>query len=229
LPHEAIKEGDHRAQGAARLYKQIAPNPFLLPFYERYAQSLRLPLSRDFLTEKKPLGSPLGGASEPLIRGYVPVQDLNLLRKGEAGETKTVQSVKHEFEEFWNLYPTRNGKKLEKKAALKNFCQLTTEDRQQVIRAVKNYAASGEMPKDPHRWLRTGKGDEPWRDWLEPAHAYTNGHGQALICTKRIQGPGDRFRPCGQSASPECRPTEPRCSQHLSEATRSKELTHAAH
>ena len=88
LPQEAIKEGDHRAQGAARLYKQLAPNPFLLPFYERYAQSLRLPLKRDFLTEKKPLASPLGGASEPLIRGYVPDPDPDLLRKGERGKPK---------------------------------------------------------------------------------------------------------------------------------------------
>jgi hypothetical protein len=58
----------------------------------------------------------------------------------------------------------------------------------------------------------------------------SNGHGPSPTCTKRIQAPGDRFLySCGQPASPESRPTEPRCARHLSEATRPKELTHAAH
>jgi hypothetical protein len=58
----------------------------------------------------------------------------------------------------------------------------------------------------------------------------SNGHGPALTCTKRVQGPDEKFlRPCGQPVSPQSRQTEPRCSQHLSEATRPKELTHATH
>lgn len=58
----------------------------------------------------------------------------------------------------------------------------------------------------------------------------SNGHGPALACTKRLQPPGDKFlRDCGQPASPQSRSNEPRCSRHLSEASRPKELTHAAH
>ena len=146
--------------------------------------------------------------------------------------------VDHEFEEFWNLYPMRNGKRVEKPGAVKKFQALKPDDRVLVLTAVRNYARSelvekGIGIKDAHRWLRTGKDHEPWRDWMEPEQPHKtrpNGHGPAQTCTKRVQAPGDKFlRACGQPASPESRPTEPRCSQHLSEATRPKELSHAAH
>ena len=86
----------------------------------------------------------------------------------KAGGNNLRPPVDPQFEEFWRLYPSRGGKKPEKKAALKNFSRLTAEDRQLVIVAVKYYAESGRWPKDPHRWLRTAKGDEPWRDWVTP-------------------------------------------------------------
>lgn len=86
----------------------------------------------------------------------------------EAVESNLIPPVDPEFEEFWRLYPSRGGKKPEKKAAQTNFSQLSTGDRQLVIVAVRHYAESGRWPKDPHRWLRTTKGDEPWRDWIEP-------------------------------------------------------------
>jgi hypothetical protein len=57
----------------------------------------------------------------------------------------------------------------------------------------------------------------------------SNGHGQSLICTKRVQAPSDRFlRSCGQPASPQSRPTEPRCSEHLREANQTLLVTHAS-
>lgn len=230
LPHEALKEGDHRAQGAARIYKQLAPNPFLLPFYERYAQSLRLPLKRDFLTEKKPHGSPFGGASESLVRGYGPVPDPDLLRKGDMGETKTepLPSSKWTSEtirEAWNAIPgVKPCKKLGK----------TIGDRIQA--RLKEYP-SPDWWTELFRQVRTsdflcgrtnGK-DGPFHaslDWiLGPkvldkllAGNYdpmaSNGHGPVRACTKQIQG--ERFlRACGQPASPESRPTEPRCVEHF--------------
>lgn len=244
LPHEAIKEGDHRAQGAARLYKQLSSNPFLLPFYERYAQILRLPLQRDFLTEHKPLGSPLGGSSETLRRGYVPVPDLNLVRKGDTGETKTesLPSSKWTSEtirEGWNVIPgVKPCKKLGK----------TIGDRIQA--RLKEYPS-------PDWWTelfqqvrtsdflcgRTNGKEGPFHaslDWiLGPkvldkllAGNYdpivSNGHGPLRACSKQIQG--ERFlRPCGQPASPESRPTEPRCAQHLVPSSQTQLVTHATH
>ena len=58
----------------------------------------------------------------------------------------------------------------------------------------------------------------------------SNGQGPSLTCTKRVQSPGERFlHPCGQPANPTSRPTEPRCSEHLREASTPKELSLAAH
>ncbi len=143
------------------------------------------------------------------------------------------QAVNSQFEEFWKLYPARGGKKLEKSAALKNFSQLSTEDRQLILIAVKHYAESGRWPKDPHRWLRTAKGDEPWRDWVEPeepSKPLQNGHGSSLTCEKRVQGPGDRYlRPCGKPSSPESRSKEPRCTEHLRTVPQLQQVNHAAH
>lgn len=148
--------------------------------------------------------------------------------------------VDHEFEEFWNLYPPRNGKRVGKPEALEKFKRLKPDDRLIVLQAVRHYATSelvqnGIGIKDPHRWLRlgkdkNGKANEPWRDWIEPEQStkkLTNGHGPAT-CAKRIQGGDDRFlRPCGQPVSPASRPTEPRCTEHLTGATQTPREVHA--
>lgn len=241
LPHEAIKEGDHRAQGAARIYKQLAPNPFLLPFYERYAPRLRLPLKRDLLAEKKPLRSPFGGASEPLIRGYGPVPDPDLVRKGDTGETKTalLSSTKmtpEKVQERWNGIPgVKSCKKLGK----------TIRDR---IQARLNEYPSQDWWTELLQQVRasdflcgrTSGKDGPFQaslDWiLGPKNldkllagnydpVVSNGHDPGRTCTKRVQGPGEQFlRDCGQPASSESSPTEPRCVGHLSKPNRTKEL-----
>lgn len=142
-------------------------------------------------------------------------------------------AVDFQFEEFWKLYPARCGKKTEKKAALKKFSQLSTEDRELILVAVKHYTESGQWPKDPHRWLRTAKGDEPWRDWIKPERpnkSLQSSHGQVPICTKRIPVEGDRFlRPCGQLANPESRKDEPRCTEHLQTTLQTKQVPHAAY
>lgn len=108
LPSETLKEGDKRAKGAARIYKQISTNPFLGPFHDRYSQVLGLPLRRDFTSETKPHVSPFVGAYEPLARGYDP--DLDLVRKGETGETKNSPPsptglTPEQIQKRWNVIP----------------------------------------------------------------------------------------------------------------------------
>ncbi|MGC3975638.1 MAG: hypothetical protein QM771_14835 [Nitrospira sp.] len=227
LPGESLKESDHRATGATRLYRQLAANPFLGHFYDRYAEALRLPSRRDFLAELNPLQIPLGAPSKPLIRGDVPVPLKSSLLSEETDEIiqtreTTSSAVDHEFEKFWSLYPMRDGKRLGKPEALRKWTCVKGDDREKILLAVRHYAgskqaASGIGIKDPHRWLRTGKGDEPWREWIEPEQpAPLNGHAKLLTCTKRIQPAGDRFmRDCGKPASPDSRQTEPRCVDHL--------------
>lgn len=93
-------------------------------------------------------------------------------------ESETPPAVDHEFDEFWNLYPMRNGKRVGKPEALKKFQLLSPEDRLVVLAAVQHYATSELVQKgvgimDAHRWLRNGKGHEPWRDWIEPEQRAT--------------------------------------------------------
>ena len=72
-----------------------------------------------------------------------------------------------EFEEFWKVYPARNGKKLEKGVALKIFQQFNPDEIPQVLLAAKNYAASKDVKegigiRDPKRFLKNAF----WKDWL---------------------------------------------------------------
>lgn len=95
----------------------------------------------------------------------------------KAGEYDSPSAIAHEFEEFWHLYPMRNGKRLEKPEAIKKFHALTPEDRWLVLVAVRHYATSelvekGVGIKDAHRWLRN-RNHEPWRDWIEPEQRIT--------------------------------------------------------
>ena len=78
------------------------------------------------------------------------------------------------FERFWELYPCRNGRKLNRAEAKTAYMALKPADRDAVMGAVANYAAyirqSDGKAKDAFRWLRRppkGAGQEPWRDYIE--------------------------------------------------------------
>lgn len=70
-----------------------------------------------------------------------------------------------EFERFWEQYPRRNGKRLEKDKALTVWRRMSRTKRDLAMAGVENYADSGQRAKDAHRWLR----DECWKDWQTPA------------------------------------------------------------
>ena len=152
-------------------------------------------------------------------------------------EQDTLPAVDHEFEEFWNVYPMRDGRRIGKKDAREKWADLSAQDRKQVLIAAHHYASSKRVAdgigiQDPERWLFCGtkkKKKEPWREWIEPAQATpSNGHGQVQTCTKSVQR--DQFlRPCGQPASPLSRPTEPRCSEHLRSAAQPQTVNHVSH
>ena len=109
------------------------------------------------------------------------------------------------FEEFWKTYPARNGKKLDKPEAQKRFLALGEEDRILAVQAAKNYSESemvtkGMGIKDAKRFLGIGKGNGPWRDWIEPEQKTTvSGSPVGGACTHRIDVEG-RLKPCGQPA-----------------------------
>ena len=99
---------------------------------------------------------------------------------------------------FWKLYPARNGKKLEKEETWKRFLKLAEEDKIKVTQAAKNYADSQAVQdgigiRDPKRFLKDGKGNEPWRDWIEPEKIKSGGkNGTGDGRTKKHTGLGEK-------------------------------------
>lgn len=73
------------------------------------------------------------------------------------------------FDEFWDAYPRRDGKKLEKAKAVAVWKRLTKPKRAKAMAGVVHYAKACNTgltkAKDAFRWLRDGC----WVDWQEPA------------------------------------------------------------
>ena len=72
------------------------------------------------------------------------------------------------FEEFWEAYPKRNGKKIGKTITKKKFFKLKAGDLAKIIVAVYNYSDSENVrngyAKDPERFFT----NDFWKDWAEP-------------------------------------------------------------
>ena len=72
------------------------------------------------------------------------------------------------FDEFWKVYPSRNGRKLEKDESLKAFIRIRREEFENVVRAAKNYAESKDVQngigiRDPKRFLK----NDYWKEWVD--------------------------------------------------------------
>ncbi|ODS33188.1 MAG: hypothetical protein SCARUB_01666 [Candidatus Scalindua rubra] len=94
------------------------------------------------------------------------------------------------FEKFWKTYPARNGRKLEKGETLIRFRKLKEDEVPLVLKAVKNYANDPDIKngigiRDPKRFLRDGKGNQFWKEWLEVEHESEE---------KRFDEQGHRFK-----------------------------------
>lgn len=105
--------------------------------------------------------------------------------------TYTVQM----FDAFWASYPSRNGKKLEKEETFRRYCLISVEELELVNTAAKNYADSemiqkGIGVKDPKRFLMDGKGNEYWRQWIEPEEKRNDGTNRRN--NKRNLAPGEQ-------------------------------------
>lgn len=80
---------------------------------------------------------------------------------------ETLEKMKR-FEEFWELYPKRDGKKVGKAEAKKYFvAKIKDEEFLLMMQAVRNYASSkgcrDGYAKDAIRFLR----QDFWKDWIE--------------------------------------------------------------
>jgi len=97
------------------------------------------------------------------------------------------------FQEFWSTYPPRDGKKLEKAATEKAFSKVPESEHNLVIAASRNYANSGQLAKDPKRFLKDGY----WREWIEPARVTEPGKKTAAapIRNMKCRGCDNEFPP----------------------------------
>ena len=82
----------------------------------------------------------------------------------DEGKNKTYQTF---FDEFWSVYPKRNGKKTGKQAAFKNFKKIGIPLLTKVIANAKNYGINNDYPKDPERFLK----NDLWKEWDTPQSA----------------------------------------------------------
>jgi hypothetical protein len=119
-------------------------------------RKVKLPDKPDFLRWKPGL-SRVGAVRNP----HTKVNDTK----------EDISPVPAEFEEFWNLYPSRpNSPKGEKQIARQYFMDLKQEEWPDMLKAVKAYAASGTLPVDAERFFWAGRGNkkhEPWRKWVD--------------------------------------------------------------
>ncbi len=82
---------------------------------------------------------------------------------------KTIKNTDmRSFDEFWKVYPSRNGRKLEKDESLKAFIKIRREEFENVVWAAKNYAESKDVQngigiRDPKRFLK----NDYWKEWVD--------------------------------------------------------------
>ena len=73
------------------------------------------------------------------------------------------------FEEFWQVWPKRNGKKIGKQDALRKWKALPLPERRAAYIGARHYAAASDAgmagAMDAFRWLEKRR----WEDWQEPA------------------------------------------------------------
>lgn len=94
-----------------------------------------------------------------------PVPEEQTLRDVEDVTDDTLRG----FEEFWEAWPRRGGKKINRGKAETQWRKLSLTDRRDAYRGAINYAAASEAgvqgAMDAFRWLR----DKSWPEWQDPA------------------------------------------------------------
>jgi hypothetical protein len=110
------------------------------------------------------------------------------------------------FDLFWSLYPSRNGKKLEKDETQRRFLKLSPVDQTICCQATKNYAASQPVKdgigiRDPKRFLQDDKGHEFWREWVTPETPTANGKDATCRWSVKVDG-SQKMKDCGEPIAP---------------------------
>lgn len=84
----------------------------------------------------------------------------------QPNRTQALTLASVDFEAFWSQYPRRNGQRMGKAAASKQWDKLKPADRVEATRMLPAYSSAvGDFPKDAERYLRS----HLWRDIDEHA------------------------------------------------------------
>lgn len=145
LAYQAPANGN-QAKGAIAHLKALQPTPLLARLYEEACQ--RAPHLAAAMRDAFPA---FGGSDQP------------------RPEPEAEADPEDRFEEFWNAYPRRNGKRVGKKQAVRVWGRMSAADREAAFQGVVHYADACDrdltIAADAHRWLR----DERWEEWDSPA------------------------------------------------------------
>lgn len=118
------------------------------------------------IKRQEEFGNPYLRVKKPLVKGTLKNKNINInINKNINIEKEATELAESKFIKFWEVYPMRNGKKLNRKDALEKFLKIKPLEHDRVIASAKNLAMSGEMPPDAFRWLRDAK----YKDWDKPA------------------------------------------------------------
>lgn len=108
------------------------------------------------------------------------VPDLTEPNQTRPNQEQKPSAVADRFNDFWNRYPKRNGKRIGRSQAFAVWKRLSNQERDRAEAAVDHYRSACDsditIAKDAHRWL-SGR---VFNDWLEPAtpskgSSYANG------------------------------------------------------
>lgn len=110
--------------------------------------------------------------------------------RSEAATHAKAKPVKAEypsdFEEFWNAYPKRDGRRNGKVKSLRLWRQVPADDRPLVLKAAINFSGSrlalDNKARDPERFLAA----EWWREWIETERPSANGHQLRVVQPAQI-------------------------------------------
>lgn len=159
--------GDKQITGAINTLADVPPSPLFsllrdaaMQFAPDFGKALDEALTCGPLADHvRPFDTP--------SEGYPPSSSNS--SSNSSSETPPPQPDDEGFDEFWDVYPKRNGRKEGKAATLVEWRKLSMPERRRAYVGAKHLAASGELPKDPERFLRRDKAGEFLFDrWQQP-------------------------------------------------------------
>ena len=112
-----------------------------------------------------------GLESKGWLKGRSTTQQRVVEPKGNSSSSSSSslinKNITEQFEKFWKIYPSRNGRKVTKKESLLFFKDnfKTEEEINLLLKATQNYSAMTKegFAKDAIRFLKK----DFWRDWIE--------------------------------------------------------------